>query len=329
MDISACFNLLLGRLWIHSTGAVPSALYQKVRFPYKDSIITIFGDIQDNIGPIHGIQEEKSELFLSGFELEEVPAISWIKEETRECLPIDFDPYSNVQVIAMMKKMKYFPGMGLGRRNKGVHAFPHFSTSIPPFGLGYKPTNDELLENDSNKTARAKAKAQGLSFDPISMKPYTPTLNGKFVKEGCTHLYYGFPEPWYDFKTMKKMPGFEIFADCKIDDGEEVNALQDKREDWVCHMDPQAMKTLLGEHVLNMKKDEGDELPSIFPITSNLENWTIVEPLDELSKGYASDESWGVVMEEDVRSLEDQEEEEPVFQLPPPLARNNFDLWDD
>ena len=219
--------------------------------------------------------------------------------------------------------------MGLGRRNKGVHAFPHFSTSIPPFRLGYKPTNDELLENDSNKTARAKAKAQGLSFDPITMKPYTPTLNGKFVKEGCTHLYYGFPEPWYDFKTMKKMPGFEIFADCKIGDGEEVNVSQDKREDWVCHMDPQAMKTLLGEHVLNMKKDEGDELPSIFPITSNLENWTIEEPLDELFEGYASDESWGVVMEEDVKSLEDQEEEEPVFQLPPPLARNNFDLCDD
>ena len=27
--------------------------------------------------------------------------------------------------------------------------------------------------------------------------------------------------------------------------------------------------------------------------------------------------------------MEDQEEEEPVFQLPPPLARNNFDLCDD
>ena len=89
------------------------------------------------------------------------------------------------------------------------------------------------------------------------------------------------------------------------------------------------MKTLLGEHVLNMKKDEGDELPSIFPITSNLENWTIEKPLDELSEGYASDESWGVVMEKDVRSLEDQEEEELVVQFPPPLARRNFDLWDD
>ena len=151
---------------------------------------------------------------------------------------MDFDPYSNVQVIAMMKKMKYFPRMGLGRHNQGVHVFPHFSTSIPTFGLGYKPTNNELLENDSKKTTRAKAKAQGLSFEPISMKPYTPTLNGKFVKEGCTHLYYGFPEPWYDFKTMKKMPGFEIFADCKIEDGKEVNVLQDNREYWIYHMDP-------------------------------------------------------------------------------------------
>ena len=183
MVISVCFNYLLGRPWIHSTGVVPSLLYQKVLFPYKDSVITIFGDSQDNTRPIHGIQEEKSELFLSGLHLEEVLAIFWIKEETRECFPMDFDPYSHVQVIAMMKKMKYFPGMGLGGHNNGVHVFPHFSTSIPPFGLGYKPTNDELLENDSNKTARAKAKAQGLSFEPISMKPYTPTLNGRLSKK--------------------------------------------------------------------------------------------------------------------------------------------------
>ena len=119
--------------------------------------------------------------------------------------------------------------MGLGRCSKGVHVFPHFSISIPLFGVGYKPTNDELLENDSKKTTRAKAKARGLSFDPISMKPYTPTLNGKFVKEGYTHLYYRFPEPWYDFKTLKRMPGIEIFTDCKIEDVEKVNVLQDKR----------------------------------------------------------------------------------------------------
>ena len=76
MDISACFNLLSGHPWIHYTKAIPFSLYQKVRFPYKDFVITIFGDSQDNTGPIHGIQEEKSELFLLGFELEEVPAIS-------------------------------------------------------------------------------------------------------------------------------------------------------------------------------------------------------------------------------------------------------------
>ena len=35
LDIASCFNMLLGRPWIHDTEAVPSSLYQKVWFPHE------------------------------------------------------------------------------------------------------------------------------------------------------------------------------------------------------------------------------------------------------------------------------------------------------
>ena len=66
---------------------------------------------------------------------------------------------------------------------------------MPPFRLGYKPTDEDLLEMDLKKMTRAKAKAKGLPSPPEPLKPYTPTLNGKFIKtRDCQH-YWGFPEP--------------------------------------------------------------------------------------------------------------------------------------
>ena len=60
---------------------------------------------------------------------------------------MDFDPYCNNNVVAMMRKMSYFPGMNLGKTVKeAVVRVPKIPTATPPFGLGYKPTDDDLLE---------------------------------------------------------------------------------------------------------------------------------------------------------------------------------------
>ena len=44
LNIALCFNILLGRPWIHDTEAVPSSLNQKVRFPHEGAIVTIYVD---------------------------------------------------------------------------------------------------------------------------------------------------------------------------------------------------------------------------------------------------------------------------------------------
>ena len=131
--------MLLGRPWIHDTEAVPSSLYQKVRFPHERAIVTIYGDTLTIPKPIFGIDFEEL-LTLDGFEIEKPGARR--REVEVEKIPMEFSPYSNNNVVAMMRRM-----------------------------------------------ARAKAKAKGLSCSSEPLKPYTPTLNRKFVKAGDSQCY--------------------------------------------------------------------------------------------------------------------------------------------
>ena len=41
LNIALCFNMLLGRPWIHDIEVVPSSLYQKVWFPHKGAIVIV------------------------------------------------------------------------------------------------------------------------------------------------------------------------------------------------------------------------------------------------------------------------------------------------
>ena len=69
LNIASCFNMLLGRPWIHDIEAVPSSLYQKVRFPHKGAIVNIYGDTLTMPNPIYGIDSEKEPLSFDGFEI--------------------------------------------------------------------------------------------------------------------------------------------------------------------------------------------------------------------------------------------------------------------
>ena len=172
--------MLLGQPWIHDTEAVPSSLYQKVWFSHEGAIVTIYGDTLTIPKPIFGIQS-KEPVTLDVFEIKKLGFERRIEEV--EKIPTDFDPYGNNNVVAMMKKMSYFLGMNLGKTVKGaVVQAPTIPTAMPPFRLGYNPTNEDLLEMELKKIACAKAKAKGLPSPLEPLKPYTPILNEKFIK---------------------------------------------------------------------------------------------------------------------------------------------------
>ena len=175
--------------------------------------MTIYGDTLTVLKPVYGIDSEKKPLTLDGFEIEK-PGFEKKGEEV-EKIPMDFAPYSNNNAVATMRRMNYLPGMNLRRAVKKPTvqdlAIP---IATPPFGLGYKPTDDDLLEMEVRRMARAKAKAKGLPCPLEPLKPYTPTLNRKFVKARESQRYWGFPELRFDPITKTMVPGFKILLDC-------------------------------------------------------------------------------------------------------------------
>ena len=95
--------------------------------------------------PIFGIDSKNEPLTLDGFGIEK-PGFGRREEEV-EKIPMYFTPYNNNNVVAMMRRMDYLLGMNLGKTvKKAIAQVPIIPTATPPFGLGYKPTNDDLLE---------------------------------------------------------------------------------------------------------------------------------------------------------------------------------------
>ena len=107
--------MLLGQPWIHDIEAVPSFLYQKVWFPYERAIVTVYGDTLTVPKPIYGIDSKKESLTLDGFEIE---GPGFEKREEVKKIPMDFAPYGNKNVVAMMRRMNYLLGMNLERTMK-------------------------------------------------------------------------------------------------------------------------------------------------------------------------------------------------------------------
>ena len=180
LNITLYFNMLLGRPWIHDTESIPSSLYQKVWFLHEGAIVTIYGNTLTTLKPVFGINSKKKPLTLDGFEIER-PGFER-REEEMEKIPMDFASYNNNNVVAMTRRMNYLPRMNLGKTvKKPIVQDLMIPIATPPFGLGYKPTNDDLLEMEVRKMAQAKVKAKELPCPPEPLRPYTSTLNRKFV----------------------------------------------------------------------------------------------------------------------------------------------------
>ena len=108
--------MLLGQPWIHDIETVPSSLNQKVQFPHEGAIVIIYGDTLTAPKPIFGINFEKEPLTLDGFKIQG-PGFERREEEV-EKISMDFAPYSKNNMVAMMRRMNYLPGMNLGKNVK-------------------------------------------------------------------------------------------------------------------------------------------------------------------------------------------------------------------
>ena len=69
LKTSSCLGLNMRQPCIHDTEAVPSSLYQKVRFPHEGAIVTMYRDAFTVPKPIYGTDSKKEPLTLDFFEI--------------------------------------------------------------------------------------------------------------------------------------------------------------------------------------------------------------------------------------------------------------------
>ncbi|XP_074267062.1 uncharacterized protein LOC141590364 [Silene latifolia] len=192
IGVASSFNLLLGRPWIHGVKAVSSTLHRKIKIPLKGENVTL-----DATPIVVTGGDLASEVTLNtsndacGFEVINV---------IDSCPELEnMDLYTGSHVCeTILKTGKYF-GFSLYPRKEDTLVLKGVVLKGTTFGLGYEPTEQDLEKKRRTVTDR---------------KPYPLTLNGCFVKAGEAKRCLNFPEPLFDEKSKKLVPGIEIFQDC-------------------------------------------------------------------------------------------------------------------
>ncbi|XP_060175420.1 uncharacterized protein LOC132606099 [Lycium barbarum] len=138
MDISASYNLLIERPWIHMAGAIPSTLHQNLKFVWNHQKVVIHGEGNNSIYPENSIPVIESVERLDG-------SIFHIKETM---CTIQAEGVKLPRVLMMvaweMLKNGFKPGRGLRVNLDGIVEPIQLPGQKDTFGLGYEPTLEEI-----------------------------------------------------------------------------------------------------------------------------------------------------------------------------------------
>ncbi|XP_016670084.1 uncharacterized protein [Gossypium hirsutum] len=118
MDINPSYNCLLGRPWIHSAGAVPSSLHQKLKLVSEGRLVTVNAE-EDIIATVSS----------------SAPYV----ETNEEAIESSFRSLEFVNATFITEGRGAVPGKGLGRYLQGRIAVPMLKDKHDRFGLGFRP----------------------------------------------------------------------------------------------------------------------------------------------------------------------------------------------
>ncbi|XP_040948735.1 uncharacterized protein [Gossypium hirsutum] len=230
MDIKPSYNCLLGRPWIHSAGAVPSSLHQKLKLVIEGRLITI--DTEEDIialvtndTPYLGIDDEAVECSFRSLEFVNATFVIGGKK-----IPTPSMSKATRMGLQATVRKGAVPGRGLGRclqgrmgapRRKELEkrqdrrkarlngkevdwepmAFPHISRTFMSGGTMYselraprKKTAEEMLRNLSiNAICEEEFEGGSTSQDINDMSDSTMDLENLFEQDMC-------PEESQDFE---------------------------------------------------------------------------------------------------------------------------------
>ena len=163
MDTKSSYTMLLGRPWIHSAGAVPSSLHQKLKYVRDCCLIEISAEheyaIKQITGPPGvGSTEAGEEEFLRGFEIVAVTPVSEGSRLTRPRLP--------KQILSAVKTTIAIVGKkSLKRRIDESLPFIYPKKYEGTFGLGFKPSWADMERAKINARERKRARLAGRAYD--------------------------------------------------------------------------------------------------------------------------------------------------------------------
>ncbi|XP_015072578.1 uncharacterized protein LOC107016701 [Solanum pennellii] len=184
LDINSCYNLLLGRPWVHRAGAVPSTLHQMIKFEYDRQEVIVHGEgdlsiYKDSSSHFIKVDNENEALVYQDFEVVVIEHVSEGSVISKPNLPI-----ASVMVVNELLKHGFEPGKGLGICLQGRSYPVSLRKSIGSFGLGYQPRVEDKM----------KAKKQKRDVWSLT-KPIQPIYKS-FIKARATESYQSsFPEP--------------------------------------------------------------------------------------------------------------------------------------
>ncbi|XP_017628906.1 uncharacterized protein LOC108471869 [Gossypium arboreum] len=185
MDIKPLYNCLLGRPWIHSAGAVPSLLHQKLKLVSEGRLITIKAEediiatVSNNAPYLETDDEAIEYLFRS---LEFVNA-TFIAEGSK--IPVPKLSKTMRMSLQLTFGKGALPGKGLERHLQGRTETPMLKDKRDCFGLGFKPDAKQRRRELEKKQERRRARLTGkeIKWEPMIF----PHISKIFVSGGIIH----------------------------------------------------------------------------------------------------------------------------------------------
>ncbi|XP_012472513.2 uncharacterized protein LOC105789693 [Gossypium raimondii] len=187
MDIKPSYSCLLGRPWIHSAGAVPSSLHQKLKLVSEGRLVTINAEEDiiasvTNDAPYLEISDDAIECSFRSLEFVNA---TFILEGNK--IPLRRISKTTKMGLQLTVGKGALPRKGLGKYLQGRVEALVLKDKQDRFGLGYKPDARQKRIEQEKKRAKRRARLTG---DEVKWEPMTfPHLSKTFVSGGF--IYQG------------------------------------------------------------------------------------------------------------------------------------------
>uniref|UniRef100_A0A2N9ELA6 G-patch domain-containing protein n=1 Tax=Fagus sylvatica TaxID=28930 RepID=A0A2N9ELA6_FAGSY len=259
LRIDSPYNLLLGRPWLHTAGAVPSSLHQKMKLIIGNQLVTI-------------LAEEPISIYNDG----EIPYIDGCAPEEASFHSFEFvtvihrvaavEPRlskAGIMVAKEFVKAGFQPGQGLGYANQGRTTIVTLEGNKDRYGLGYTPTRRDRQMAYEARRQRAAAKLKGEKWPERKMA--IPHIRTTFPASAMFQVDEG------DVDELALLFTEDLNVNAITTEGDSaafpVHADQHEEIDLEDFLDEENLKGYrIDEETLDEDTWEDDDLPDLLPL---------------------------------------------------------------